>query len=72
VLSSLFLPYPDDLIVLLLLEVLERQDFLVEKRIFPSYNQTFTSFLAWGLAVVQVGIKMGDLKIRLSLSNQKA
>jgi hypothetical protein len=38
--SFLFLPRPDDLIILLPLEVLVGQDFLVGKRLFQLFNQT--------------------------------
>jgi hypothetical protein len=40
------------------------------KKKIQSHNQTFTSFPAWGLAVVPVGTRMGDSRIRVSLSNQ--
>jgi hypothetical protein len=49
-LSSFFLPYPDDLIVLLPLEVWKDDISWPEKEsVSPT---TFTSFLAWGPASV--------------------
>jgi hypothetical protein len=74
----LFFPYPGDLVVLLPLEVLERRDFLVGKRVFiQSYNETSTFLLAWGPAVVPVGTsgcpsedRIGDSGSNVSLSNQ--
>jgi hypothetical protein len=66
-LSSLLLPYPDDLLVPLPLELWKDESFWSNKA-FQSYNQTFISFPPWELVVVPVGTGTEDSQIRVSLS----
>jgi hypothetical protein len=49
----------------------ERWDFFGWKKFFQSYNQTFTSLLAWGLAFILVGPRIRDSWIWDSLSNRR-
>ncbi len=62
---------PDDLIVLLPLEVLERWNFLGGKIIFSPTKQTFISFSCLELAVVPVGTGMEDYSWSIFLSPTK-
>jgi hypothetical protein len=47
--------HPSSSIIQMTSGSLERLDFLVRKRSVQPHDQTFTSFLTWGLAVVPVG-----------------
>jgi hypothetical protein len=68
-LSSLLLPYPDDLLVPLSRE-LWKDRASGQTKAFQSYNQTFISFPPWELVVVPEGNETEDLQIRISLSKQ--
>jgi hypothetical protein len=70
-LPALFLPYPDDLVVLLPLEVWKDEIFWSEKEFFSPTIKHLLPFLLGVLVVVQVGLGWGLASQHFSLQPRR-